>query len=62
MKNLCFLWHLLFLYAFRPAIQIELDKIILPPSDHRRKALISVGFLPPKCVDRRGFSAPIFGI
>lgn len=62
MKNLCSLWHILFLYAFRPAIQMELDKLFYHPIDHRRKALISVDLLPPKCVDKRGFSALVFRI
>ena len=37
------------------AQEYALNKSFCHPIDHRRKALISVGFLPPKCVDRRGF-------
>ena len=37
MKNLCSLWHLFILYAFRPSIQIELDKSFCHPIDHRQK-------------------------
>lgn len=38
----------------------KLNNLFCHPTDQRRKALISVDFLPSKCVDRRGFSALVF--
>lgn len=43
-----------FSYVFRSLFRQVLDNLSRLPADHAGKALISVGFLPPKCVDKRG--------
>ena len=44
-----------FSYAYQSPFRQVFDKLFCHPTDHTRKALIFVGFLYPKCVDRRGF-------
>ena len=44
-------------YSFQSPFRRVLDKSFCYPIDHRRKALISVGFWHSKCVDRSGFTS-----
>ena len=47
-------------YAFQSPFRQVFDKSFCHPIDRRRKPLISVDFLPLKCVDNRGFPALVF--
>ena len=38
-------------YAFQSLLRQGVEQSYCHPTDHRRKALISMDFLPPKCVD-----------
>ena len=42
-------------YAFHSLFRQVFDKSFYHPIDHRRKALISVDFLHPKCVDKSNY-------